>query len=97
MNSNEDREALRQRLRARIRDKRDGGGNDRNGTAQLARRMRDDPATAMLELGLDDPAVLSNAKSIARNPHGFLQTAMARPSPAAPDADDDDEAPPPAE
>lgn len=63
-----DREALRQRLREKIRGRR-GGSND---AAQLSTRLRDDPVTTMLSMGLDDPELLGQAKSLVAHPEAFL-------------------------
>ena len=67
----DDREELRRRLRDKIRGKRSDGGKG----PQLAQRLRDDPTTAMLQMGLDDAGMLNNAKGIVKNPHQFLRTA----------------------
>lgn len=60
-----DREALRRRLRAKIRGK-------RGGEPELPTRLRDDPVTAMLSMGLDDAELLNQAKSIVAQPEAFL-------------------------
>ncbi len=61
------REDLLKKLRDKRRGKRDAAAGP-----QLAQRLRDDPVQAMLELGLDDPQLLSNAKSIVKNPQAAL-------------------------
>ena len=85
-----DRAELRRRLREKIRGKRGGG-------PELAQRLRDDPTTAMLQLGLDDATLLNSAKSIVKDPHGFLQSVkdeLVATDEAVPKDDDDEEAPP---
>ena len=95
-----DREALRKRLRDKIRSKR---GADTG--PQLAQRLKDDPTTTMLQMGLDDPALLTKARTIANNPHQFMKSvgvdvAKTKPQKTRPAVqpsvyDDDEEAPPP--
>ncbi len=89
-----DRTELRRRLREKIRSKRGGG-------PELAQRLREDPTTAMLQLGLDDATLLNSAKSIVKDPQGFLRSVkdeLVATSPAdeAVPKDDDEEEPPPA-
>ena len=71
------REDLRRRLREKIRNK----GHHRNAQdgagPQLAQRMKSDPTTTMLQMGLDDPELLSQAKHIVQNPQAFLKSAAA--------------------
>ena len=93
----QEREALRRKLRDKIRGKRGSTG------PQLARRMKDDPTTTMLSLGVDDPSLLEHAKMIVRNPEAALRvltTELAscarRTHPLVPNTRDDEEAPPPA-
>ena len=68
MTDKPDREALRQRLREKIRGKRSGESD----TAALSTRLREDPVTAMLSMGLDDPELLGQAKSLVAHPEAFL-------------------------
>lgn len=63
-----DREELRKRLRNKIRGKR---SNDHTGP-QLAQRLKDDPATALMSMGIDDVSVLSNAKEIIQMSKSML-------------------------
>ena len=97
----DEREELRRRLREKIRGKRDSGG----GGPQLAQRLREDPTTAMLQMGLDDPNMLKNARNIVKRPQEFLRAATEGVCVAAADNtkeeatkqdtdDDDEEAPP---
>lgn len=72
----EDREALRRRLRDKIKGKR----NKEDGP-QMAKRMMDDPTTLMLSLGIEDPSILDRAKSIVNNPKGALQDIMGQDAP----------------
>jgi hypothetical protein len=67
----EEREALRRRLRDKIKGKR----NKEEGP-QLVKRMMDDPTTMMLSLGIEDPDILNRAKSIVKNPKGALQNIL---------------------
>lgn len=67
-----DREELRRKLRDKINGKRSQSGNNSDG-AQLARRMKDDPTTTMLSLGVDDPTLLGLAKTISKNPEAALR------------------------
>ena len=63
-----DRQALRQRLREKIREKRCGTSDASN----LSTRLRDDPVTTMLSMGMDDPELLGQAKSLVAHPEAFL-------------------------
>ena len=98
-----DREELKRRCREKRMAQRNGGGGD---TAQLGRRLRDDPTAAMLQLGIDDPDVLRSASQLLADPRKALQalrTSSAAPAGDAPQkpaddaaaSDDDEEAPPP--
>ena len=68
--SQEDREALRRKLRDKIKGKRNGGKSE---GPELTRRLKDDPATLMLSMGIDDPQLLGNAKSMVKNPQAALR------------------------
>lgn len=72
----EERQALRRRLRDKIKAKR----NKEEGP-QLAKRMMDDPTTMMLSLGIEDPDILDRAKSIVKNPQGALQDILGQNAP----------------
>ena len=63
-----DREELRRRLRSKIRGRR---SNDHTGP-QLAQRLQDDPATALMSMGIDDASVLNNAKQIIQMSKSML-------------------------
>ena len=67
----DDRQELRRRLRAKIKNKREG--TDGNTGPQLAQRLRADPKSAMLSMGVDDVDVLNNADSILKDPERFLR------------------------
>lgn len=67
----ESREELRRKLRAKIKGKRDG--TDNSSGPQLAQRLRSDPQSAMLSMGVDDPEILKQAESIVKNPERFLK------------------------
>lgn len=105
MPDDEARRALRQKLRQKIRD----GRTPNAGPSQAARNIARDPTTAMLQMGIDDPAMLAMADKIAADPQGVLRTLKSAvrdateeegeappPLPSvAPADDEDDEAPPP--
>ena len=65
------RDELRRKLRERINNRRNGCANKPG--PQLAQRLKDDPQTAMLQMGIDDPTILDRAKNIVDNPHAFLR------------------------
>ena len=99
-----DREDLRRRLRDKIKNKREG--TSKSAAPQLAQRMKADPASAMLSMGIDDPGILRQANSILKNPEGFLKSLAAdmnskdaaekKPSGSVESGlSDDEEAPPP--
>ena len=91
------REDLRQKLREKIRTKRDS-------TSSIPEQFRKDPQTTLLQMGVDDADALRLAQSASKRPELFmrqLKQAMHRsdeappPPPFVPPAVDDDEAPPP--
>ena len=106
-----DRDELRRKLRERIHNRRNGCGEKPG--PQLAQRLKDDPQTAMLQMGIDDPTILGRAKNIVDNPHTFLREMAQKekkkksknkkpplPPPASANEEEDlseEEAPPPAE
>lgn len=65
-----DRDELRKKLRAKIRSKKQGGGD---GNLDLAKKMKQDPTSALMSMGIDDPSLLRNANSILTNPQQVLQ------------------------
>jgi hypothetical protein len=94
------REELRRRLREKIHGK-------RNNTCQqeMASRMKKDPQTALMSLGVDDAQLLQQANMITKSPHAFLQTMLqevektqreesSKENPQIEEDDDDEEAPP---
>ena len=93
-----DRAELKRRCREKRMAQRNGGGGD---TAQLGRRLRDDPTATMLQLGIDDPDVLRSASQLLADPRKALQAVRAsaaapqKPADDAAVSDDDEEAPPP--
>lgn len=104
-----DRQELRRRLREKIQTRRDGRCDNASGP-QLAQRLKEDPQTAMLQMGIDDPSILSRAKNIVDNPQAFLRDVVAsnaekkgkdkkkkkKKKPRAnDDAEEEEEAPPP--
>lgn len=81
----EDREALRARLREKMRLKR-GGSSQNAGAAAAAERM---------VLSIEDPQLFGVAQAALQRPHEAAK--LLRTLPTAPAvADDDEEAPPPA-
>ena len=69
MTSNsQSRDELRKKLRDKIKNKRNGGDS----SANIARNMKKDPQTAIMNLGIDDPAILNSAKDIVKNPQKIL-------------------------
>lgn len=62
------RDELRKRLKEKIRGKR---SNNHTGP-QLAQRLQDDPATALMSMGIDDASVLNNAKEIIQMSKSML-------------------------
>lgn len=62
----------RNELRAKLRDKIRNSRNSDDDTQTLARRMRDDPKTTLLGMGIDDAGVLELAPSLVANPHRAL-------------------------
>lgn len=66
------REELRRRLRSKIRGKR---SNDHTGP-ELAQRLQDDPATALMSMGIDDPSILNNAKQIIQMSKSMLNNSI---------------------
>lgn len=82
------REELLQRLKNKRRVLRD----NTSAPQSVAQTMRKDPMTAMLAMGVDDPALLRNAKTIVKNPNAFLKEVVDESPPADEDADEE---PPP--
>ena len=62
------RDELKRRLKDKIRSKR---SNDHTGP-QLVQRLQDDPATALMSMGIDDASVLNNAKQIIQMSKSML-------------------------
>ena len=54
------REELRKELRQKIKDKR----NPSNSTQSFAKNVKQDPQTALMSMGVDDPDILNNAKML---------------------------------
>lgn len=99
MDREEKRRLLRQKI-ANAKAGRTGGGP--NAGAQLAAQVKADPAGALLSLGIDDAAVLSNASSLL-NVDKLKQTARSlkggdrekRVAEVVDDDEEEEEAPPP--
>ena len=85
----ETRDELRKKLRDKIRGKR----TDTSST-NVAAQMKTDPQTALLQMGIDDPAMLSMASSAVKRPEAFLEQLKKRMS-ITEEEEDDEEAPPP--
>ena len=64
MDSKPSREELKKKLREKINGKKNN---------ELAKNIKNDPQTAMLSMGIDDPEILKNAKSIVKNPMSALK------------------------
>jgi hypothetical protein len=69
-NDNAKRAELKQRLRQKIRSKRNP---NENSGPQLTKRLGDDPASTLLSMGIDDASIISNAKSIVQQSKSILQ------------------------
>lgn len=96
----------RARLRQAIRQKR----SERTGTDDrhaMQRTMRNDPATALLSMGIDDATVVNNASKMVQAAQQLAKTGVVKalkqeesPKPtevltdAPPEAESDEEAPP---
>lgn len=88
------KQELRQRLREKIRSKRDS----QKSMPQLAQRLKDDPTSAMMSMGVDDAQLLANAAQIIKHPHRFVKDSIdkLKESSLSPVSNDDneEEAPP---
>lgn len=88
-----DPELLR-KLRERTRR---GGESSATSNNDLAQRMRNDPQSALLSMGIDDPEMLKMAASALKHPESALRdlkSQLQNITPQKPE-EDDDEAPPP--
>lgn len=65
------REELRRRLREKIKGSRSNANQPSN--QDMADKLKRDPTAALLSMGIDDPNILKNAKSIVDNPHEILR------------------------
>lgn len=63
------REELKRRLRAKINGKRNGS----NKMQELAKSVKEDPQTALMSMGIDDPTILACAKELVQNPQAVLK------------------------
>ena len=63
-----DREELRKKLREKIKSKR----NNSDSMSTLAKNVRNDPQSAFMQMGIDDPQILANAAAITKDPKQFL-------------------------
>ena len=80
----EGRDELRKKLRDKIKGKRTDMSTD------VATQMKKDPQTALLQMGIDDPAILSMASSAVKRPEAFLHQLRQMST-----TEEDEEAPPP--
>lgn len=92
------RDALKQALRDK--KERRTGGAAKSDPKMLARTMKADPTTALLSMGVDDPAMLHLGKTIAADPRRALRALKSVEEAASAAGDEagdelDDEAPPP--
>ena len=85
------REELRRRLRNKIREKKNPTSN------AFAKKMKDDPKSTLLSLGIDNADILNNAQSLLKNPEATMQKlkeAMKNVQATPTESDDDEELPP---
>ena len=72
LNSSEDLSHLtREERRKFLKDKR-RNNKDGNACNAMRQKVKDDPAGALLSMGVDDVALLANAKALLKNPHSAL-------------------------
>ena len=64
------REDLKKKLRAKIRQKRNGSDIE-----NLSKKLTSDPVGTFLSMGIDDVDTLNNSKSIVKDPQSFLKSA----------------------
>ena len=64
------RDELRKELRQKIKNKR----NPSSSAQSLAKNVKQDPQTALMSMGIDDPDILSNAKMMLKDPKAMLKT-----------------------
>lgn len=57
-------------LKAKLRNK-----NNKTPQDTLRSQLKADPAGALLSMGIDDPNLLANAKTLVKNPHSALTNA----------------------
>lgn len=66
----ETREELRKKLREKIRGKRNPTSTS---VQQTANQLKNDPQTALMSMGIDDPEILKHANLITKSPQSFIQ------------------------
>ena len=95
----EDSNAKRKALREKLRLKREERTGVSVSSHRKAQNIREDPACALLAMGIDDASVIRNAKEIVRNPHEIVNAAKSvlavEKNVTTNDDSDDEEAPPP--
>lgn len=64
----EEKKLLRQRYREKLKSKR-----NQSNTTTLAQSFKNDPTSALMNMGIDDPSLLIDAKNVVSNPHKLLQ------------------------
>lgn len=71
----EEKRKRREELRKKLREKMSGGRGGENKVDNLASRLRDDPASFLLQMGVEDADILSNAGKILKDKN-FIQRCM---------------------
>lgn len=62
----------RQELKKKLREKIHAKRNNTDSATALAKNVKNDPQTALMRMGIDDPQILANANSILKNPKQLL-------------------------
>ena len=84
----------RETLRQKLRDKRNARTGGATTQQQVAKTAKADPTTALLALGIDDPAMLQLGKAIAADPQQALRALSATKKEPTTDSEDDEAIPP---
>lgn len=105
-----DRQEQRKKLREKIKAQRDGRTGGASSQASLSDRVRNDPTSALLGMGIDDAAMLTQAARLVNDPKALRQASRALVAPSTDrtmtptlretphlecDDSDEEEAPPP--
>lgn len=86
-----ERDELRKKLKEKIRDKRNGKNSSNE---NIHDKLKKDPQSALMSMGIDDVDMLNDAKSIMKNPHSFLQKTIQKQKDADKTEKDDEGLPP---